>query len=726
LINSRNEFPKYPYFFNPFVRTDSINVVKIYESTLDNTDVLLNTMVGCSELEKKTIYDKIPSSLDKFLSEVYFQYAYVSTPTDLYNYDLIIRSFVSEYQYRNFFSDLYAPVFYSSTQSEGDTAGLEDGSSLYQYMLYSSLYNIISQMNTLYPSILRYLTYINEYGPAADRVNQATILADFQAFVTDYSFSMSVDLSHIISRSVYDYQNISQTMLDDLINVIRNKLTNLTSGFYQSFYDFYGASTYFNPVQFLANNFIRQLNAFAAADIMSRIHNDYTIVNEGTTISQVQQESDTYASYMGKIELNSLKNYLFLCFLYKFWPLKFLNILQLTLKEYTEKVIKRTTVDDLTTEDTYGSLFEWFASNYVDFANLRNFLEAQVAPAVSKVTYGSGTEAKFTFTPGSLTVTCMNANSYNAVNLHDYIYAEGDSREHAGHVISKNPVSLTLTLDAEYTGSVSDPNVSAYRYNLATNYFSNITPYFQIGQFACLMYGLVVLEEYFKSSQYDNFVEELSQEIFNYLRNNGHVEYDYDWYEYHDAIDIYFKIYLRWKLLDTSRKILLPSNFSASYKFTNGSDVIYCANRESYDAVSDGDFIVSEYDQIFKAEQVSFHTMVGSQFVLVLTHPYTGGSTEDKMYETAYKFSSFDAPLFNTLTQNFCTKLLPVILTNTTADPVYDYNIIVPSETGLASSFRSFAKSRSFIRGMHQFYENLVLSTLTREIIYSVLYDFVE
>ena len=130
LISNKNSFPKYPYFFNPFVLTDSINLVKIYNSTMNNNGNLIESMDGSPELAKKEFYDTIPSSLDNFTSEINFQFAYTSTPTDLYDYELIIKSFINEYQYRNFFSDLYTPLFYSVDQAEGQTAGLESNSFL--------------------------------------------------------------------------------------------------------------------------------------------------------------------------------------------------------------------------------------------------------------------------------------------------------------------------------------------------------------------------------------------------------------------------------------------------------------------------------------------------------------------------------------------------------------------------------------------------------------------
>jgi hypothetical protein len=117
--------------------------------------------------------------------------------------------------------------------------------------------------------------------------------------------------------------------------------------------------------------------------------------------------------------------------------------------------------------------------------------------------------------------------------------------------------------------------------------------------------------------------------------------------------------------------------------------------------------------------------MLGSDYILNLASPYAGQDPVDGIYSTAYKFTSTDVPLFNNVTANFANKLYPKLVMNATSDPTYDIDIIIPSDTDLTNYFNSFSTSQSFIRSMHQFSENMVLSTLTRETIYSVLSNFV-
>lgn len=633
LIDKKADFPKYPYFLNAFVKTESIDLVKIYNTALDSMDSLVETMVGSSEIAKKGFYDSIPTTLDDFLSEINFQYSYVSTPSDLYNYNLIIRSFISEYEYRNFFSDLYTPLFHSST--EIGTAGLEDKSFIYQYMLYSSLYNILFLSHDIYSKSLAYLKYINAYGAPGDRVDQTTMLADFQSFVTSYSTNISIDLAGIIGKTVYGFQNISEAVLTNLKNVINTKINDVSTGLYKSFYDYYYPLTSLSPDNFIANQAVQQLNAFAAVDFVSQIFDDITIVDEAATEDMTQFETDEYTAFMEKMTEADLKNYLFLCFLYKFWPVKFLNVLQLTVKEYVENIIK-TVNDETETAEEYGSSFVYFSNNKINYTNLKTFLDTSFVPS--------------------------------------YLY--------------------DINLD------------------------------YNIGGFSCVMFYIYLLNQYFESDNYDTFVVELSESIFIYLRDNGHIDYTFNWYEYHDAIDIYLKTYLRWKLLDQSKRCTLSNYVNAGYKFENGSTIIECSNKASWDLIPIGDYIFSEKDSLDCAGYVDSKTLLGDVYVLVLSSSYSGQTTEQDKYNSGYTYTSTDVLLFNTVTNNFSNKLFPRIL-DQTVPPAYQYVITIPTATLLQSHFNSYATTQSFIRSMHQFNENLMLSTLTREIIYSVLSNFI-
>jgi len=183
-------------------------------------------------------------------------------------------------------------------------------------------------------------------------------------------------------------------------------------------------------------------------------------------------------------------------------------------------------------------------------------------------------------------------------------------------------------------------------------------------------------------------------------------------------------MYMRWKLLDISTRYVLPNFSGARAKFTNSSIYVYCANIDTYNTILNGDYIFAENDTIDNANQVVAHVDTVN-YILQLSSPYNGSTTVNETYTNVYGFDSTSSPLFNNVTNNFANKLFPKILSNSTISTDYDINMAFPSATILGSRISSFASASSFINGMHQFTENMQLSTLTREIIYSMLTDFI-
>ena len=93
-------------------------------------------------------------------------------------------------------------------------------------------------------------------------------------------------------------------------------------------------------------------------------------------------ENDAFDTYMGKMTPENIQNYLFLVFLYKFWPINFLNILQLEMKEYTEVVIKTNEIKDnlFVNQILFSQVISNFINNDtdIDYNNLCNYVNANI------------------------------------------------------------------------------------------------------------------------------------------------------------------------------------------------------------------------------------------------------------------------------------------------------------------------------------------------------------
>ena len=630
LIDHLGDFPKYPYFMNIISGTDSINIVNIYNSTLDSTDQLLGSIVGSPQVSNKLNYDKIPQNIQDIVRESCFQYSYISSKDDIYEYNSIVRSFLIETAYRNFFSDLYSPFFYSSDQIAGQTAGLENKSFIIDYMLYCLLYITLSKSHNFHTSLSSYLIYVNSGGTIpSEIVDVNAITTSFSSFVSNKSSEISYYLSDLMGKSIYGFTQLSDSLHISLMSVISGELTNLSTIF-STFLNSMGS---LDPSPLMIANSINNLDGLVSADCVSKLYNNSSIIDSTFTNSETTFEENQYNIYMGNIASSTVQNYLFLCYLYKFWPMKFLNIMQLSLKQYTEDVIKSPD-NNIQTATDYSSTLRIFIQNYVNYTNLESFLTTW----------------------------------------------------------------------------------------FTTSYLDTLSYTFQVDKFGCLMYYIQTLDIFFSSTAFSSFVSNLAEAVFIYLRDNGHVNYNVDWYTYHEVINIYLKVYFRWKLFDKSSSIL--TNLTQSrFKFANNINAVYCLDSDSYNSVNVDDYIFASTDTIDNAQQVVSKTISGNDYVLNLASNYTGRTTPTSSVN-GYSYNSLSTTLFEDVTNKF-SNLYYRVISNFTGISDYDVSVDIPSPSELLVIFNSILSSSITPQNMHQFNENLMTSVLTREVIYSVLSDFV-
>jgi hypothetical protein len=88
--------------------------------------------------------------------------------------------------------------------------------------------------------------------------------------------------------------------------------------------------------------------------------------------------------------------------------------------------------------------------------------EVKITTTSTKIQYGESVDALFTFTPDSVSVVCSNLDSFNAVDIGTWIFADGDAVADAGQVVAKTSGTLTLTLDRGYEGTISTSGIAGY------------------------------------------------------------------------------------------------------------------------------------------------------------------------------------------------------------------------------------------------------------------------
>lgn len=95
-------------------------------------------------------------------------------------------------------------------------------------------------------------------------------------------------------------------MIQNLNTIISNKLTDASTGFAKSFADLMNSGS-LSPVEFIISNVINHLNSFISADIVSRIYNNPSIVDQVSTDGEKLFETNKYNEYIAKFQSLSLK-----------------------------------------------------------------------------------------------------------------------------------------------------------------------------------------------------------------------------------------------------------------------------------------------------------------------------------------------------------------------------------------------------------------------------------
>jgi hypothetical protein len=70
------------------------------------------------------------------------------------------------------------------------------------------------------------------------------------------------------------------------------------------------------------------------------LHNNEDIFNLGFIQTNAISEDSIFNKYLDEVSTTSVKSYLYLSYLYKFWPIKFLNITPIIISKYVEELIK--------------------------------------------------------------------------------------------------------------------------------------------------------------------------------------------------------------------------------------------------------------------------------------------------------------------------------------------------------------------------------------------------
>ena len=358
-------------------------IPNIYNVSLDRPESLLTTMLESNITYLKSDYDTVPNEIENILRHANFQYTYLSTVNQIYDVNKTCKTTNTETSYRNFFTNLYSQKYFSVGYPV--SAGFESSCSMNEQALISLFSNNLSASCSLTTNLLKYILYFNALQPGdfgyflgieAQQIKSANFQQAFDYFIINNKVDMSGNIIDLISKSLYNYNNLSTSLKSELTVVVEPLILGLS----QYFTDYLNSFSNFEPNFDITSNFIDSLYYLCSVDLTSLCFKDATIMEQANSNILAIEEDAKFTLYMNKIDSMNIQDYLFLVYLYKFWPLKFVNVLQMVVKEYIQNIIKTVDIEDNAFDISEFTEFmgRLYADTYTPFDPLHPFVNSKI------------------------------------------------------------------------------------------------------------------------------------------------------------------------------------------------------------------------------------------------------------------------------------------------------------------------------------------------------------
>lgn len=316
-LDQKDNYPKYPKIFPVITDLTNFNLLKIYNCTSDDTNFLLDAITNNNLLGLKAQFDKIPQTdikLDSYLQNSYFSNAI----NDLYNKDLYLTPF-QETTYNNH-------VFETFLGSLSDD--MRESSFILITLLTIIFNKNVSDCTDLYVRLLERVLQ-------DDILNADLIKTNFNEFINKNETEFCKDFIKFIIRYSYGISLFTDNFVDEIYDETKDEILKIKDAF-GSFVDS-TASIVYDLLSLTCNILFSVLSI----ELTESSFNDNTLYDPIISDNiRKNFEEPAYDKLYDNYKPYTIKQYLLLNYYYKFWPKKFLNVLQLTIKKYVETVLK--------------------------------------------------------------------------------------------------------------------------------------------------------------------------------------------------------------------------------------------------------------------------------------------------------------------------------------------------------------------------------------------------
>lgn len=355
-----DDYPRYPYYYKYIEKMGIYNLLKIKQVTLDSVDKLIDS-IDSDTISLKSVLDDYPIMKNDLIYDINLQLTYFTDQENLYNFLKFFLNFYGQEEYDNICYYLMGPSFHDNNDA----------------CEFSQQAVVMYYLSRLIIRITDFGTQFSDFMTNEDIFEESKVVTSFNSFIDSQQDDISSHLCQIVCRNVYNMINISDVIINLVKNAILEDIDVLKTKF-ESFLDIRGGTLTSDIDRNVRNsiyhviilNLLKEI-ADPAQGVLNNIYSsDFSDTNG-------REEETIISEYLDKVTEHNIKSFLFLSYLYKFWPIKFLNVMSVILKNFTERKIVLSS-DSYLSDTTVKSYIQYFETNGIDFATLSTFLTSEL------------------------------------------------------------------------------------------------------------------------------------------------------------------------------------------------------------------------------------------------------------------------------------------------------------------------------------------------------------
>ena len=334
-----DDYPKYPEGFRPIINLNKYNILEIYNAYSSSNEFLMASINNSNILNFKLNLDKIPNTNinnDVQIQNIFFE--------DIYNENLEFNKVIDPIRSTDRYSYIYKMFGYDVPSSEKQTS-FYVAYSIY-LLLHVNMKSIFNMYNIIQPMAMPYVD-----------VRNISYQKSFEKYINENVDNLSSDIAEFIMSYIYKISTPKGVFFNEIKKIIADILDNDLCIEFKKYISLQDSLLLLN-IKNIINSVYSKLTDVILHDLInySETTNIQEIVNSETNSLFISDENKKLEDRLNRYSENNFKQYAYLAFMYNRVPAKFLNVLQLILKFFTQMELKLVDENDFT-ENSLQSLF---------------------------------------------------------------------------------------------------------------------------------------------------------------------------------------------------------------------------------------------------------------------------------------------------------------------------------------------------------------------------------